>query len=174
MIWYVSTETCFLIFNKHVWPRIAWDEQARAILKTLLSQVYPVAVTASRREVATHVATFVLGEKCPMSCESIGRHPLFSAFGFTRPIDATQFDGVPCPTVWKQQFGFPCFLSPALRETMSFCLSETSVPASARGSVVSLYLAFSVHARFLLFFCLFLGWLMHASHMLSDRICSGP
>ena len=65
----------FLIFNKHVWPRIAWDEQARAILKTLLSQVYPVAVTASRREVATHVATFVLGEKCPMSCESIGRHP---------------------------------------------------------------------------------------------------
>ena len=29
----------FLIFNRSVWPCIARDEQARAILKTLLSQV---------------------------------------------------------------------------------------------------------------------------------------
>ena len=29
----------FLFFDRRVWPRIAWDEQARAILKTLLSQV---------------------------------------------------------------------------------------------------------------------------------------
>ena len=48
-----------------------------------------------------------------------------------------------------------------------------SVSASVRGIVVSLYLAFSVHAKSLPF-CLFLGWLMHASHMLSYRICSGP
>ena len=27
----------FLIFNKRVWPRIAWDDQGRAILKTLLN-----------------------------------------------------------------------------------------------------------------------------------------
>ena len=53
---------------------------------------------------------------------------LTSAFGFKRPTDATQFDGIPCPAVWKQQFGFPCFLSPSLRETMSFCLSETVFP----------------------------------------------
>ena len=29
----------FQIFNRRVWPCTAWDEQARAILKTLLSQV---------------------------------------------------------------------------------------------------------------------------------------
>ena len=50
-----------LFFDRRVWPRIAWDEQARASLKTLLSQVVTSCsvVTASRCEVATHVATFV-------------------------------------------------------------------------------------------------------------------
>ena len=50
-----------LFFNRRVWPRIAWDDQVHAILKTLLSQVVtgcPV-VTASRCEVSRHVATFV-------------------------------------------------------------------------------------------------------------------
>ena len=61
----------------------------------------------------------------------------------------------------------------SLQETMLPCLSQTSVPASVRHIVVSLCLAFSVHARSLPF-CLFLGSLMHASHMLSYRICSGP
>ena len=55
----------FLFFNRRVWPRIAWDEQARAILKALLSQVVTACpvVTASRCEVATYVATFVSGVK---------------------------------------------------------------------------------------------------------------
>ena len=61
VIWNVSTETFLLIFNRRVWPCTAWDEQARAILKTLLKSSVTVCsvVTARRCEVATHVATLV-------------------------------------------------------------------------------------------------------------------
>ena len=116
----------------------------------------------------------------------------FSAFGFKRETDASQFEGIPCSVMWKQQFGFLCFPSrlcerqccpvsargsvvPSLREAVSLLASSRGSVclASARGIVVSLYLAFSMHARFLPFFRP-LGWLMHASHMLSYRICSGP
>ena len=87
---------------------------------------------------------------------------LLSAFGFERPADANQFEGVPCPVRWKQQFVFLCFPSrlcekqccpvsardivfPPLREAVL-------VLASAKGIVVTLYLAFSLHARFFLFY----------------------
>ena len=57
---YVSTETCLCFSHRRAWPRIARDEQARAILKTLLSHVATSCsvVTVSHCEVATRVATF--------------------------------------------------------------------------------------------------------------------
>ena len=52
---------------------------------------------------------------------------LFSAFGFERPADANQFEGVPCPVRWKQQFVFLCFPS-------RLC-ERQCCPVSARDSV---------------------------------------
>ena len=60
---------------------------------------------------------------------------MFSAFGFKRPTDGNQFEGMPCPVMWKQQFVFPCLTTLPLREAVLFC--RDSVPASARGSVGS-------------------------------------
>ena len=98
-----------------------------------------------------------------MSCESIGRHPCSLRLVFKRPTDATQFESIPCPAVWKQEFRFLVFLPvtmrdnvdlsqrdsasasargsivPSLRETMLLCLKQTRVPDSVRGIVVSLW-----------------------------------
>ena len=113
-----------------------------------------------------------------MSCESIRRYPRVAQCGnnnlvFLVFLPVSARDNVVLPQRDSVPASVRGSFVPSLRETMLLCLSETSVPASVRGIVVSLYLAFSVHARFLPF-CLFLGWLMHASHMLSYRICSGP
>ena len=103
---------------------------------------------------------------------------LFSAFGFKRLTDANPFEGVPCPAMRKQPFVFSMFSFPPMREAILFCLCERQCSrlcerqccpvsardsillasargsdclTSARGIVVSLHLAFSMHARFLPF-----------------------
>ena len=82
------------------------------------------------------------------------------------------------------------FSFPSLLETMLFCLCERQCSrlcerqccpvsardnillASARGSVCLSSVRGIVVLCAISPFCLFLGWLMHASHMLSYRICS--
>ena len=98
-----------------------------------------------------------------MSCELIGRF-LFSAFFFKASNRCDSIRRYPVSRSVETTIWFSSF---------SFTSQRDSVPACVRDIVVSLYLAFSVHARFLPL-CLFFGWLMHASHMLSCRICSGP
>ena len=68
------------------------------------STVVCSVVTASRCEVATHVATLVFGCKVSMACESNGRHS-HSLLCFKCPADASQIRRHPvfC-AVEKQQF----------------------------------------------------------------------
>ena len=134
----------------------------------------------------------VLGWKVSNELRVNRKAPRFSAFGFKRPTDENQFEGILCPTMWKQQFVFSLFSFPFLRETMLFCLCERQCcSVSARDSVPSglcerqcLFDLCERHCCFhvpcLQYACaisslyLFLGWLMHASHLLSHRICSKP
>ena len=86
------------------------------------------------------------------------------------------------PRCGNNNLVFPCFPSP-LREAVSFCLCERQclIDLCERQCLVDLcerQCCFPVscfqYACAISPFCLFLGWLMHASHMLSHRICSGP
>ena len=140
-------------------------------------------VTASRCEVATHVATLVFGCEVSMSCESLGRHS-HSLYWFKCPIGASQFEGTSCSVKWRN-----------INNSPESGLCETQCcPASARGNVVVPVVQASTA---LVFWSLFsactrdpffsaVPWLMsvlhlpvHASHMFSQcsdshRICSEP
>ena len=71
-----------------------------------------------------------------MSCESIGRHPCSLRLVLKRPTDANQFDGIPCPAMWKQQFGFFLVFLPASgRGNVVLCLRETVFPPLQEASL---------------------------------------
>ena len=125
-----------------------------------------------------------LGWKVSIELRVSWKASLLSAFGFKPPTDANQFESIPCPVMWKQQFVFLCFpCSLCKRQCYSVSARDSVLLASARGSVVPslretvsfwplreavlvwplrerrccfLYLASSLHARFLPF-CLSLA-----------------
>ena len=94
---------------------------------------------------------------------------LFTAFVFKRPTDANQFEGIPCPVMWKQQFVFLCCpvsardcVFPPLREAFGLCERHCCFPVSC------FQFAWAIPSF------LSIPWLMYASHMLSCRISSLP
>ena len=160
-----------------MWPCLARDEQARAILKTVLSQVRTFAVWSQRAAVKSRHTwqRLTLHGKCPKSYESIGKHSC--SLRLVLSVQQMRINSTVSrvPAMWKKQFGSSLFPSRLCeRQCCPFSARDKILLVSARGIVVSLYLAFGMHARFLPF-CLFLGWLMHASHMLSYRTSAqGP
>ena len=79
------------------------------------SAVVCSVVTASRCEVATHVATLVVGCEVSIGCESIGR---LSLHWLKCPRDASQFEGTPCSVLWRH---INNSLSPSLCERQCCC-----------------------------------------------------
>ena len=127
-----------------------------------------------------------------MSRESIGKRPCSLSF-FKRPTDAGQFEGMPCPAMWKQQFVFSLFSCPPLREGVLSRLCEKQYPSGLCKRQCLLDLCerhCCVPVSCFQYACaispisLFLGWLMHASphvvishllraldHVIATRLC---